>query len=172
MASATTISYNRITRQIKSKVRVFNGLMIAANNNNWEAQEAKTKEYTAVWDTGASSSAITRRVVDELELSVISRGTTHTAADSKETTIHDIHLWLPDHVIITHCAAICVDLNLPDVDLLIGMDVISQGDFSISNYQGNTVMSFRVPSQACIDYVDLINQQNKTLTLSNFWKDF
>lgn len=37
-------------------------------------------------------------------------------------------------------------------DVLIGMDIISQGDFSITN-QGNTVFSFRIPSAHTVDFV-------------------
>jgi uncharacterized protein YecA (UPF0149 family) len=33
------------------------------------------------------------------------------------------------------------------------MDVITRGDFTISNYQGKTVMTFRIPSIEKIDYV-------------------
>ena len=38
-------------------------------------------------------------------------------------------------------------------DVLLGMDIITIGDFSITNQAGNTVFSFRVPSQHTIDYV-------------------
>jgi hypothetical protein len=34
-----------------------------------------------------------------------------------------------------------------------GMNIISMGDFSITNLGGNTTMSFRVPSIQRIDYV-------------------
>lgn len=43
------------------------------------------------------------------------------------------------------------------VDVLVGMDVITQGDFSITN-QGNTVFSFRIPSAHTVDFV---KQQNE-----------
>ena len=36
---------------------------------------------------------------------------------------------------------------------LVGMDVICNGDFSITNLNGRTWMSFRIPSCAAIDYV-------------------
>ena len=145
MNRAATVSYTGIVRQIKSGVRVFNGLEVT-DYDDWESQEAKAREYVAIWDTGATSSAITQRVVHELKLDVISRGITYTAAGPTETSLHDIHLWLPNQVVVTHCVATCVDLGLLGVDLLIGMDVICQGDFSISNYEGNTVMSFRIPN--------------------------
>jgi len=43
-------------------------------------------------------------------------------------------------------------------DVLIGMDVISQGDFSITNENGNTVFSFRVPSAHTVDFVKQHNE--------------
>ena len=39
-----------------------------------------------------------------------------------------------------------------DAAILIGMDIISQGDFCISNFAGRTVMTFRRPSLETIDY--------------------
>lgn len=38
-------------------------------------------------------------------------------------------------------------------DVLIGMDIISQGDFCVSNYRGRTVFTFRIPSQGVIDFM-------------------
>jgi len=43
------------------------------------------------------------------------------------------------------------------------MDVITKGDFVITNFNGNTVFSFRVPSCECIDYVEQINRQRAAL---------
>lgn len=37
-------------------------------------------------------------------------------------------------------------------DLIIGMDIISNGDLSVSNYKGKTMLSFRMPSLGCVDY--------------------
>jgi hypothetical protein len=34
-----------------------------------------------------------------------------------------------------------------DFDVIIGMDIITCGDFAISNYGRKTVVSFRIPSQ-------------------------
>jgi hypothetical protein len=47
----------------------------------------------------------------------------------------------------------------PGAHVLIGMDIITTGDFSVTNVGQNTVFSFRVPSQRTIDYVKEINQQ-------------
>ena len=37
--------------------------------------------------------------------------------------------------------------------MLIGMDIINQGDCVVSNYQGKTVFSFRMPSESVMDFV-------------------
>ena len=39
-----------------------------------------------------------------------------------------------------------------DVDFIVGMDIISKGDMAVSNYKGNTVLSFRIPSRQTIDF--------------------
>ena len=38
-------------------------------------------------------------------------------------------------------------------DILIGMQIISKGDFAITNYDGKMCMTFRVPSIKREDYV-------------------
>jgi uncharacterized protein YecA (UPF0149 family) len=42
--------------------------------------------------------------------------------------------------------------------LLIGMDLISLGDFAVTNFAGKTVFSFRVPSVQMIDFVQSGNR--------------
>lgn len=42
------------------------------------------------------------------------------------------------------------------IDVLIGMDIISLGNFSVSNYNGKTQFTFGIPSQADTDYVKMI----------------
>jgi len=37
-------------------------------------------------------------------------------------------------------------------DVLIGMDVITKGDFALSNFQGKTTFCFRIPSVERIDF--------------------
>ena len=43
--------------------------------------------------------------------------------------------------------------NLPGYDMLIGMDIIGLADFAITHPAGETKFSFRIPSQADIDFV-------------------
>ena len=60
---------------------------------------------------------------------------------------------MPGKVIIQGVIASEVDALTSGCDALIGMDIITLGDFSITNHKGVTCMSFRLPSSHEIDYV-------------------
>ena len=45
------------------------------------------------------------------------------------------------------------EADLGEEDILVGMDIISQGDFAVTNDKGKTCLSFQVPSQGKIDLV-------------------
>ena len=54
--------------------------------------------------------------------------------------------------------------NLPEhTDLLIGMDVITIGDFVITNFEGKTKMSFGIPSSHSYDYAETIKDKNEKI---------
>lgn len=46
-------------------------------------------------------------------------------------------------------------------DILIGMDIITLGDFAVTNKGGVTVFAFRIPSISVIDYVEEANRQRQ-----------
>jgi len=47
------------------------------------------------------------------------------------------------------------------LDCLIGMDIINLGDLAITNFEGKTWLSFRIPSRGHVDYVAQINRENQ-----------
>jgi hypothetical protein len=67
------------------------------------------------------------------------------------TPVYLVDFYLPMNVCVT---GLNVTLGeLVAADALIGMDVISQGDFVVTNLGGKTKMSFRVPSLVETDFV-------------------
>lgn len=123
-------------------------------------QELKTNanivDFKAIWDTGATNTAISERVVKQCNLMPISKATVNTASGQKIVNVYLIDLYLPNNVVIRKVRA-TEFTAVEGSDLLIGMDVISMGDLAISNYMGKTCFSFRVPSIVCTDYVQQIN---------------
>ena len=46
-----------------------------------------------------------------------------------------------------------------DGDMPIGMDIISKGDFAVSNFEGKTWFAFQTPSQGHIDFGNAITEE-------------
>lgn len=117
----------------------------------------KTKPYTpknwiGLWDTGASKSSITQRIVDDLQLIPVGSANISTANGVVTVNTYFVDIGLPNHVIVQNVLVSCADLG-DDIDVLIGMDIIKHGDFAITNTENCTTFSFRVPSIQEIDYV-------------------
>ena len=72
-----------------------------------------------------------------------------------------VNLYLPNNLVIPNVRVTeCADTNTFGV--IIGMDVITTGDFSITNVGGKTVVTFRMPSIKMLDYVlEAHETQNK-----------
>jgi len=107
--------------------------------------------FTAIWDTGATNSAITQKVVDQCGLKPTGMAVVHTAQASTTTETFLVSIFLPNKVAfpsVTVSRAV-----LRGFDVLIGMDIINRGDFAVTNKDGKTVFSFRMPSAECIDFV-------------------
>jgi hypothetical protein len=107
----------------------------------------------AIWDTGATGSAITKGIAQKLGLVPTGMAQVHTANGVATQNTYTIDIKLPNKVLIRGIVATEVTSLSSGCDALIGMDVISLGDFSITNHKGTTCMSFRVPSLHEIDYV-------------------
>lgn len=144
-----TIKYNGITNTIASKCRICEAFDPRIVKNG--GAHPIIRECKGIWDTGASKSSISNRVVEELGLEPIGQGINNTAAGSVQTNLYLINMYLPFKVVIPFLTVTSGDLG--DIDILIGMDVIARGDFSVTNADGKTTFSFRMPSLETIDYV-------------------
>lgn len=106
----------------------------------------------AVWDTGASASVITERVVFECGLKQISFQEVYTASAKYNAEVYLVSLALPNNVGFVSVKVTKGDLGKGGPDVLVGMDIITQGDFAVTNHGGRTTFSFRCPSLQQIDF--------------------
>jgi len=120
-------------------------------------------EFLALWDTGATHTFISPRVAMLLDLDTISKVAILHAGGRSFVETYEINLLLPNNVLLS---SITVTETEPHgADLLIGMDIISQCDFSISNKDDKTTFSFRIPSYKETDFVaEYDEMKNDTLT--------
>lgn len=114
-------------------------------------EKVGAKKYTAIWDTGATCCVIGERVVNECNLKPISITKVNTADGEHDASVYLISLFLPSRVFVPELIA--VSGKVKGADMLIGMDVINQGDFAVSNFGGKTTITFRTPSCERIDFV-------------------
>ena len=63
-----------------------------------------------------------------------------------------VNLILNNEVRISNVTVMDSEIGNQGIDVLIGMDIITMGDFAVSNYEGRTQFSFRLPSQEHIEY--------------------
>lgn len=122
-------------------------------NNQALEQEQDVKGYRAIWDTGATNTAVTPRVVSECGLIPIGQTKVVGVHGQKLSNIYLIDVCLPNKVVVPEITVSEVPgLTGEGDDVLLGMDIIGLGDFAVSNYRGKTWFTFRMPSQEDIDF--------------------
>ena len=160
---AFTTRYDGRARVLSNQVGVF----LPVTPEEAKTQNIQLKEYLAIWDTGATHSAITKKVVDDLRLKPTGvRETRHADGKSINNT-YLVNLLLPNKVMVESVRVTEVKL-IPDDNtsddkqpqLLIGMDIIGIGDFAVTNADGKTTFSFRVPSVEEIDFIPETQESN------------
>ncbi|MFN8394274.1 MAG: hypothetical protein U0176_06305 [Bacteroidia bacterium] len=105
-----------------------------------------------LWDTGATCCCITKNVAQALGLNPGAEG----------ICAHGCRICLGEHLrslfsVAKHIVAINLEVTeisavSEDMDAIIGMNIIGLGDFAVSNFDGRTQMTFRVPSMVHADY--------------------
>lgn len=114
--------------------------------------DATIFQYRALWDTGATGCVITERVAAQCGLTPIGVLQVLGVHGAEMVNAYLVNLHLPNDVVFENWRVTEGNLG-DDTDVLIGMDVITRGDFAVTNKDGLTVFTFRIPSIARYDYV-------------------
>ena len=128
---AFRVEYDHTPVELKTKVLIKNKFGIE-------------KEYDAVWDTGATNTAITHKVYEELNLKPIDS----CKVRGVNSGIHTVDIVLIDILLVNKVNIKNVRASVCDIggcDMLIGMDIIKFGDLAISNKNNKTIISFAIP---------------------------
>ncbi|MCQ2251338.1 MAG: retroviral-like aspartic protease family protein [Bacteroidales bacterium] len=104
----------------------------------------------AVWDTGANTTVISSKIVNKLNLQPVGKGLIYGVGGDLDSNTYIIHLGLPNEELVKDLLVTAMDL--PDYDILIGMDIINELDFAITNGNGKTKFTFSRPSTRDIDF--------------------
>jgi hypothetical protein len=118
-------------------------------------------ETNALWDTGATNSLITKDTAEALELIPVGVGTIHHGGGQSQSNRYLVNYYLPNEVVVKGVLVNeCATIQDGSFGTIIGMDIITRGDFAITNVNGNTCVSYRIPSIATIDYVEEARKVN------------
>jgi predicted aspartyl protease len=99
----------------------------------------------AIWDTGASQTVITHRLMSKLNLIPIETKEVYGINSKQTVDVVLISIKLPNGLLIPDIRVFVCDIPSP-IDMLIGMDIIQRGDLHISNTGNRTLFSFVIPS--------------------------
>ena len=148
--NALTTKWKQVVQILSAEVGVSQPFIPPPNVENITIN-VEIKKYKAIWDTGATHSVITEKIVQDLNLKPVGMTVVHTANGETHQKQYIVNFYLPNQVMFIMLRV--TEAPLHETDILIGMDVISQGDFSISNFQGTTTLTFRMPSCQELDFV-------------------
>lgn len=154
-AQAFTVECDFILNVLKTPCSVFEPFMPGE-----ATPDILNVSCNAIWDTGATGTVISSRVANKLGLSPIGVTTIQHANGTSDVNKYLINVGLPNGMGFAFIEVTEGNFN-ETFDVLIGMDIISKGDFSISNCKGNTCFSFRIPSLDKIDFVEDSNKKKK-----------
>ncbi|MCL2632287.1 MAG: SEC-C metal-binding domain-containing protein [Coriobacteriia bacterium] len=146
--SSMTIKADGLIRSIVSEAEISE----AFNLENPPDPHLPRKSVKALWDTGASKSVISEEAAKELNLPISGKVEIVHANGKDDCNQHFVNIYLPSGVNIVGLQVAATKLS--EIDVLIGMDIITLGDFALTNKNDRSMFSFRVPSNDEIDYVE------------------
>ncbi|OAV71236.1 hypothetical protein Barb6_01489 [Bacteroidales bacterium Barb6] len=156
MEKAFTVKYKGLKTELKTKCEVCEAFVPNAGETN----SPVLKDFVALWDTGATGTVITRNVAEQLGLKPVSKAKVFHVDGESYVNVYMIGIRIPPDVGFSSLRV--TEGILTGIDVLIGMDIISQGDFSITNSGGLTTFSFQHPATHCIDFVEEMKENGHT----------
>lgn len=107
--------------------------------------EGSMMAVNALWDTGSTESLISEKIVKMIEPILKNKSKYVTRGVVIECETYAVSLSLSDEITFRDVLMKKADLSDKNVDIIIGMDIISRGDFEIRNYNNLVEFAFRIP---------------------------
>lgn len=134
-----TFKSQGLKNTLNSQVLISNAINPTSENAN--PKDHNVNRYNAIWDTGATGTVITQKVVEECVLSPTGVVEVQTAAGKTKVNSYLAHVWLPNKIVVSDVQVTFGELGR-GVDVLIGMNIIGKGDFAVTNKDEKTVFFF------------------------------
>jgi predicted aspartyl protease len=157
-SSAFTLEFKGISHVLRTEISVS-----IAFDPLRQTTHPEFKKFFAIWDTGATNTVISDKVVKKCGLKPISMAKVYTASekDGVLCNVYLVNIIIPNKIGFSQVRVTEGSL-FGDCDLLIGMDIITTGDFSLTNKDSKTMFSFRWPSLERVDYTKKVSSASKS----------
>ncbi len=129
------------------------GLMNKLTNQVTISYNGKRTVALALWDTGATGTCISTDVARALSMIPTGKKNIQTPSGTSQVNTYLIDVTLPNNVNVSNVEVCDSEIGNQGIGILIGMDIITSGDFSVSNYNSQTIFTFRIPSRKATDFV-------------------
>lgn len=123
----------------------------------------------ALWDTGATVTAIRPEILDRLKSPLVNTDSSTTIIGVGGLVKADYtltNIYLTNNFVIEYCPTYVIDFQI-NFDIIIGMDIIGMGDFAVCNIGNITSFTFAVPPfPDRLDFAekaDMFNEGHKKL---------
>lgn len=148
---AFTVRYSGRTNVLFSDV----GVSQAFDVNLVKTNHPPITTTKAIWDTGASCTVITKAYAQQIGLIPTGKTTITGVNNSTVENTYQVNVYLPNKVCVMFAKIVEAPNLAGGAGMLIGMDIIGSGDFSVFSEDNKTVMTYRFPSIGGEDYVKL-----------------
>lgn len=136
--------YGGLLQAIITDAYVFDGTILELN----KIPSRKFFTQNAAWDTGAEVTIVSQRVVNALGLKPFEHTKVMGIGGVEDADVYRIHLGLPNGYLYKNLIVYCSDID--DYDVLIGMDLIAQSDFFLTNINGHNRFTFQIPATGLV----------------------
>jgi hypothetical protein len=140
-SQAFTVKANGLISRIRTPVGIRQSVDYCQTFNLKSGEQI---DVVALWDTGASLSSISQELAVRLSLSKVDRGLVAGFGGYQVANFDIVDILLPNQVLIPN-VRVAEFITNGKFDVIVGMDIITLGDLSITNHDGLSVVSFRMP---------------------------
>lgn len=98
----------------------------------------------AIWDTGATITAISSAVSKRIGAMPVESGTTISATDRSDSNIYLATIELPGDIVLHNVEVWDISLDDYAAEVIIGMDIISRGRLIVETVNGVPTFSFSI----------------------------
>jgi len=155
---AFRIEYSGVARDLRSQA----GILLPSATHPDFSKKAKI-DFIGLWDTGATGTVISKSVVNKVGLTATGQKEVRGVTGAATRDVYMVDIVLPNNLLLANVEV--VDGDIP-CDVLIGMNIISLGDFLITNFSQKTTFSFCMPPHNnrldLLDKSDAVNKISKS----------